>query len=189
MIAVKVVREMVKYVNLGLQTIFVTIYATVLQQFWILVADMVELWLQKFCCNHCRETSLSLYYFLFLNLVTHPGLLCLWSDNIGDRVNKLRWALFVHSILPSVTDIREWTLLEEDILVTTASLYFLYVSAYCWSGKVAWTVTLGEEGRLIFLKKLLEIFLILFSGITPILKWGDEAKKNDVNYCIIIWSF
>ncbi len=52
MVAQKIVRKAAKYVNVNQQSIFVTMYATILQQFLVLAADVVDWWPQYNFCNY-----------------------------------------------------------------------------------------------------------------------------------------
>lgn len=61
--------------------------------------------------------------------VRHPGLIALWSDDNGDRMNNFRWDLFTKSISPKMKA-SEWNVLPEDLLLSTASVYYLYTERF-----------------------------------------------------------
>lgn len=60
--------------------------------------------------------------------VVHPGLVALWSDDMGERLNRIKWNLFLDAISPKIKDHEKWLSLDEDYVVAVAVCYYLYVS-------------------------------------------------------------
>lgn len=60
--------------------------------------------------------------------VVHPGLVALWSDDMGERLNRIKWNLFLDAISPKIKEHEKWLSLDEDYVVAVAVCYYLYVS-------------------------------------------------------------
>lgn len=74
-------------------------------------------------------------HFLIADSIQHPGLLELWSDNNSERLNNIKWKLFLSSISSNIVDfhLKDWKLLTEDVVGVTAALYYLFVRVYFYN--------------------------------------------------------
>lgn len=71
--------------------------------------------------------KLLIYFWpLIFHLVHHPGLRALW--NVSTKVDQIqnKWKLFLEAVSPGIEYVVNWMLLPADLVVSTATCYYLY---------------------------------------------------------------
>lgn len=72
--------------------------------------------------------------FFFL-IAHHPGLRALWDEKRSDTHYRNKWVLFLKGIAQNhpISNYGAWMLLPPDLVVSTATCYYLYVNYFLFS--------------------------------------------------------